>query len=522
MTMQNDAERQMAMFGEIGSARRGVDSTGRPSSNDVPNELRGDKRLRKLREMRMSDAIVGSLVMAIKMIARSVTWTAEPNTDTQENDTQAEDAVRFLDECMHDMSMPWAEFIDDSLDAVWAGFSIPEIVYKQRIGSNPGQADIAGELVELGSSAFDDGRVGWRKIAYRDPVGVTRWDIDNHGGIRGFWHQAEGNEFEVYIPIEKVILFRASRDGNSPYGLSWLMNGFEAWQYKRKHQWLEAVGLERAGLGLPTVSMPAGSDTREGSTDITRARNLVKSVRNDSYAGVVIPPGTGPQEYQQWKFELKASGGNAAQYADPIIKRYINEIMTSTLSQFLVQGMNSRGSYAMSKDHRDLWQLAMSGLLQTWEELINRFLVRPLFELNESSFPDRTKWPRIVVGEIGDVEIQPLMQFIHTMYGDGILDVSDEDRNRIRDIIGWPEETQEQIDARNAAEEEQQQQQIAQQAEALHQQMMAGQQQQPDDADEYGAMQASELSGIEAIIGKPISQWDADDHWEAWATTSDD
>lgn len=521
MTTDQKQERQISMFGEVGSARSGVDRFGHSNRDGVPAELRGDKAIRVFREMRRSDPVVGALIMAIKMIVRTVPWNAERGVGADEGDTEAEDARLFLEQCMSDMSHPWAEFIDDSLDAVWAGFTAPEVVYKQRLGPTPEGSDAA-------TSDHDDGLVGWRKIAYRDPTGVVRWQIDEHGGIGGYFHRVEGQD-EVFIPIDKVILFRASREGNDPNGYSWLTNAHEPWQYKRKHQWLEAIGAERAGLGLPVVQMPLGASTAEGSTDITRARALVRGIRNDSYAGVVIPPPMGKEEYQRWVLRLETAGQSVAgTNSDVIIKRYVSEIMTSVLAQFLVQGMSPNGSYSMSKDHRDLWQMAVSGLVQTWAELMNRFMVKPLFRFNQSAFPDSKKWPRLVPGDIAQYDLTKVVDYVTKLFTAGLIDVSDDDRNRLRDMVGWPNETQEQIKEREEAEAE-----AEAQAEEMRQQLMnpapdPNAQQNPNDKPDPNANKADpkavkpapvkaseDWSELEHSIGKPVAEWTPDDAWAA-------
>lgn len=525
MTNQSDAARQMAMFGEeIGSSRQGTDRYGYSVHDSDTKELRGERRIRVLREMRRSDPIVGALIMAIKMIARTVPWVPSDPPDAEEGDTQVAEAKDFLESCMSDMSHPWSEFIDDALDAVWAGFAVPEIVMKQRLGPNPGTYTMThqdGTTMEqnLPTSDYDDGLIGWRKLAYRDPVGVVRWDIDNHGGISGFWHRVKSQP-EVYIPIEKCILFRASRDGNDPQGYSWLTNAHEPWQYKRKHQWLEAVGMERAGLGLPTVRMPLGSNTTEGSTDIVRARALVRGIRNDSFAGVVLPPPLGKEDHQKWDLELKTAG-NTAGVGDTIIRRLMSEIMTSVLAQFLVQGMQTNGAYAMSKDHRDLWQMAVSGLVQTYQEIMNRFLVKPLFRMNQSKFPDHTKWPVIAAGDVAQYDITKVMSYVHSMYTDGILDVNDDDRNRIRDMVGWPNETQAQISKREEAE------QLSQEQADMMQANFDNAAQPPADVTGNVATNAAqppnpaiagredEWTEVENFIGKPLIEWTQDDFWNA-------
>lgn len=503
-----------ALFRELGSSRWGISQWGEAARAGEPPELQGDKAVKAFREMRLNDPIVGAVVMATKMIIRGVEWKAELAEDAEGDDAQAEKGRAFLHSAMNDMSQPWEEVVDDSLEAVYHGFEPMEVVYKQRLGPNP-PPGAPGE--DPAGSEHDDGLIGWRKVAHRDPLGLVRWDIDEHGGIRGFWHRAEGQtQDEVYIPISKTILFRASRLGNDPQGLSWLRTGHRAYRFKRNLEWIEAVTFERGGAGYPVVEMPRGANTASGSTDHTRAQALVENVRMDAYMGVVLPPPLGSDENARWRFHFEDTGGGSLAAAiDSSIRRYASEIAASVLAYFIILTMNNRGAYALSRDQRDLWHLAMSGLVDTWAQLINRFLVRPLFELNQSAFPDRERWPRIVPGDISQHDIEKVQGFITAMTGVNILDVSDDDRNRVRAMIGWPPETREQVEAREEREAEMEQ--MRAQAAASP---SGGDEREPG-AEEVRRppppppTRAAEWSAAERAVGKPVHEWGTEDAWLA-------
>lgn len=504
---------------EIGSSRWGVAPGGYAWREDELPELQGQRGLKIFRSMRFNNPIVAAVVMATKMIIRGVEWSAERADGVDDADAEAEEARLHLEQCMADMDQPWEEFVDDSLEAVIYGFAIPEIVYKQRLGPQPEQTR---DVFVLPHSEFDDGRIGWKDIAYRDPVGVMRWDVDEHGRVWGFWHKA--NQMlaeEVYIPIAKCVHFRASRLGNDPQGLSWLRAAYRPDRHKRNMEWLEGVAAERGFAGLPVIQMPAGSNTNSNSTDYSRAQQLVENVRADAYAGVILPPPLGDKEHQKWHFTLEGAGQMSDQL-DTAIRRYAGEIAASVLAYFIILTMNNRGAYALSKDQRDLWHLAMSGLVDTWGQIINKKLVRPLFELNRDVFPDRTKWPKIVPGDVAQHDIDKLQTYLTGLIGAGALEVNDEDRNRLRALIGWPNETKEQVEARaerEAAMAEIQQaafqteQEVARSGLQQNDQQTSSNEKEAAPRGQQPPRQASELSIAESIVGKPVNEWLPEDAW---------
>lgn len=507
------AEARVGMFGEIGSSRWGVGYDGTSTREGELPELQGDKAVRAFREMRLNDPIVGAVVMATKMIIRGVEWKSELPEGAEEDDAEALACQEFLQGAMLDMEDGWEEMIEDSLEACVYGFQPLEVVLKQRLGP---QSEGGG----LPHSEYDDGLIGWHKIAYRDCAGIQRWNVDNHGSILGYWHKAEGmDQEEVYIPMSKSILFRASRIGNDPQGLSWLRSAYRSYKHKRNMEWLEGVAADRGFAGFPVVEMPMGANNTSGSADLTAAQNMVRGIRQDSYMGAILPPPLGKDEHQKWKLRLEGGAHSVSDTIDNSIRRYASEISASVLAYFIILTMNSKGAYALSRDQRDLWHLAMSGLLDAWQQLINRKLVRKLFELNVSAFPDRTKWARIVPSDVAQHDIEKVVSFLTQLNAAGLLDANDDDRNRIRAQIGWPAETKEQVEKRHEQEAQ------MEEMNALAREAMIN----PPEAQETTSngnspppprpTQASELSPVEQLLGRPLAEWGPEDYWTAamWA-----
>ena len=79
----------------------------------------------------------------------------------------------------------------------------------------------------------------------------------------------------------------------------------------------KAIGIERNIAGMPVLHLPEGADTTESeddTTDIGRARRIVRNVRADELNGLVLPFG--------WEFSLVASSGGAgAADTDMVISR---------------------------------------------------------------------------------------------------------------------------------------------------------------------------------------------------------
>ena len=128
---------------------------GVPQDEFLP-ELRGMRGIRKYREMRDNDDVVGAAMTAMEMMLRSVEWTSEPASDDPDHVEKAE----FLDSVMGDMSHTFEDHISEAISFLTYGWSYFEIVYKTRNG--PDQNDPTKR------SQYTDGFIGIRKLAPRN------------------------------------------------------------------------------------------------------------------------------------------------------------------------------------------------------------------------------------------------------------------------------------------------------------------------------------------------------------------
>ncbi len=131
--------------------------------------------------------------------------------DTDPDRARAEELAIFVETCMHDMgTQSWADLISQIITMVGFGFAYHETVYKKRAGANPDDPDRG--------SKFDDGRIGWAKIAPRAQETRHRWEFDENGRVLGMWQMAPPNFRIVYLPLEKSLLFRTSSHKDNPEG----------------------------------------------------------------------------------------------------------------------------------------------------------------------------------------------------------------------------------------------------------------------------------------------------------------
>lgn len=366
-------------------------------------ELRGRRGIQTYTEMRHNDPTVGSILFAIESIIKQADWYIEAASDSPLD----MEAKVFVESAMHDMSHTWEDFISEVLTFLPYGYSYFETVYKLRAGKQKAKSF---------QSKYSDGRVGWRKFGFRSQDSLDRWEIDDNGGIRGFW-QIDPNKASkpVLIPMRKSLLFRTTTEKDNPEGRSILRNAFRPWFFKKNIEVIEAIGIERDLAGLPTLTPPEDFDLLDPNhaSVVEYAKEILTGVRRDEFEGILNIPG--------WEFELLASSGKRQFDTTEIINRYDKRIAMTVLSQFVMLGMERVGSFALSKDLSDMFKMAVEGLVARIEAVFTRYAIRALLDLNPH-FAALEEYPKLKATRINVPALDDLGRYVFAMSRQDLLD----------------------------------------------------------------------------------------------------
>jgi hypothetical protein len=385
--------------------------------------LRGRLGRRVYEEMRSNDDAVSALLYSIDMLLRQVEWYVQPASDDNVDVERAD----FVSSCIDDMSHSWGAHISESLTMLPFGFAPHEIVWKQRKGI---VRDSPGE-----SSRYVDGRWGIRKLPLIGQSSLDRWEFDSDGGLAGLWQA--GNTF---VPIQKMLLYRPYVEKNNPEGRSILRGAWQAWYFKKKIMQLEAIGLERDLVGYPVGYLDASimRSTDPTHEEIVRdIESIIYNIRRDELEGALFPLAYDEDGNPLFKFELLASGGQRQFDLNATIQRYDRAIVRTGLADFLMLGGGeSAGSYALSKDKTELFELALTTHADSIADVLNRHLVPRLMEANGWM----GDYPEIRHGPVERMDYQALAAFLKDLSVSG-ADVFPDDglENFLRRSASLPE-----------------------------------------------------------------------------------
>ena len=411
-------------FGELGNT--GLQTWGGIVEEEFLQKLRGPNRYRVYREMSENDDVIGSMLFALEMRLRQVTFSVE-----HEDGTDSE-VSEFVGSCLDDMSHSFDDFISEWMAAPVYGVGPFEIVWKRREGD---QRDPRKR------SKFNDGRIGVRKLAIRSPETIDRWLFDDEGGIQGFSQNAPPNYRPVDLPIDKLLLFRVrSRKGN-PEGASLLRNCFVNYTRKKHIAEFEAIGIERDLAGIPVAYIPP-EWLLEGSaytSQLAEIKNLVRNLRRGEQAGIVLPNVLDAKGNRLMSLELLGQGGGGRQSTmdtTQVIHRLDNGMLGTIMADVIRMGQDKVGSYGLSVTKAALFAAGLSALLDSITQTLNQHLVPRLLRLNGLPLENL---PQVVHGEVESVPLADLSDFVSKMAGAGMPLFPDEAlENELRRSVNMP------------------------------------------------------------------------------------
>lgn len=400
-------------------------------------ELRGRRGIRTYTEMKENSAIVAAMLFAVDSLLRSVDWRVEPASEDG-SDLAAAD---FLEECRTDMSHTWEDFISEVLSMLPFGWSYFEEVYKIRLGpdrKNPRHR-----------SAFSDRKIGWRKFGIRSQDSLARWVFDENGGLRGMWQRppgsfSMGDATEVFIPIEKALLFRTTSSKNNPEGRSILRSAYRSYYFQKRIEEIEAIGLERDLAGMPIAHVPieilADGRTEAETSTYNTIKDVVQKVKRDQQEGIIFPLVYDDNGNPLYKFELLSTGGRRAFNTGEIIQRYTQQIAMTILADFILLGHENVGSFALSSDKTELFAVALGSWLDMMENTLNRVAVPRLFELNPDLISDPAQLPKLRHGDLEKPDLSELSTYVQQLANAGMPIFPDlNTENKLREVGDLPE-----------------------------------------------------------------------------------
>lgn len=381
-------------------------------------QLRNDRGMRKYREMRDNDPVIGSILTAMDMSLRSVDWRIEPSGTTAAH-AEAAEFVRGM--LFEDMESSFSEFISDALSFLPFGFSLFEIVLKRRKGRNRRRDEMR--------SKFDDGMYGIASLASRAQWTIDRFEVTPTGRILGAYQRSYRMDlshvgYEIFLPKHKLLHFRTSTVNDMPSGRSVLRNAFVPYHYVTNIQRIEAIAIEREMNGLPVGRLPAEYLDSNASASqkafLDEFKRILRDVKRNEQGYIVLPSDNYVNENgtisnsPMVSVELIASKGTRDIDTSKVVQRHYHNIARTVLADFVMLGQSERGSFALSQNKTDLFMQSLEGYAQVIKDGINRQLMPLIWSVNGL---DPDLMPLLGSGNIAPEDLKVLGDYVDKVFG---------------------------------------------------------------------------------------------------------
>jgi len=381
---------RLQLDSEVGST--GLNHTAGYIRDDFLLAWNGSAGMKTRQEMACNDPAVGAMLFTVDKLIRQI----EPQTEVADH-PKGEEAAELFDSCREGMEHTWSDFISEVLSMLPYGFAPFEPVYTKR----------------------EDGRIGWKKLPLRAQTTVDRWDLAENGDMLGMTQMAPPSYRSVYIPADRLVLFRTSSAKNNPEGVSILRNAYRPWYFKKKIEEYEAIGIERHMAGFPVIYHPPewSSDAATDSEQVAYQglMEAMRRIRVDEQAGLALPAIYDDQGNLLMKFELVSSSGSVANSdTGAVIARKNMEILMTCLADFVLLGHEKSGSWALAESKTSIFATAVGAWLQTIASTINRVLIARLMAYN--AIPPEA-WPKLRFGDIETPDLQNVADYVAKLTG---------------------------------------------------------------------------------------------------------
>lgn len=376
-------------------------------------DLRHHQGKRVFREMADNDPVIGGFLFAIDMLIRNVEWSVQPKSDEPDDILAAE----FVEEARTGMIDSFEELISEILSMLIFGFSLHEPVYTRR----------------------EDGKIVWLKMPIRAQETIMDWKFNEHGTAVEAKQQTINSSMPVWMPMERLLLFRPKAHKNNPEGRSILRNAYRPWFFKKRIEEIEGIGIERDLAGLPVIYAPSkimkSTATPADAAIFSELQNIVRNIRRDEQEGIIMPGDKDDKGNRSYELELLSTGGTRQFDTNQIVGRYDKRIAMTVLADFLMLGQDKVGSFALSSDKTKLFATALGAWLKTIKAVFNTQAIPQLLRLN--GMPGEAE---LTSGDIESPDIEKLGKYLTALTGAGVNLAGDEEaENFLRGAGGIPQ-----------------------------------------------------------------------------------
>lgn len=392
--------------------------------------------IKTVNEMRNNPTVGAAMNVYRGMLTRPE-WFVQPQVNATE--VQKERA-KFVETVMHDMSDSWETFIHSVVPYLEYGYMIHNIVPYRRLRRN--------------GSKHNDGLVGIRKLAIRNPETIAKWVFTEDGSElvkveQSIAHLQDAYKFQsqlndnglVDIPRDKFLLFTASATAGNPQGNSIYKNIYLAFKQLTLLQDQQLLSIAKDVQGIMCIEVPAEYLAGENSPDKGAAAEAFKKIIDGYNAGtnrgLLVPQKIDSEsKLPLFKYSLMESKGGSKNNVESIITGLQNDIAQALSVDVLRLGADGTGSFSLASQKSSILALAIDSRLKEIRGVLNQHLMRFIHESNGWSTEDM---PTFEYKDVEDIDLADFSAAVQRIFATSAVEMDRPIFNRVRRALGVPE-----------------------------------------------------------------------------------
>lgn len=390
---------------------------------ELNREFTGQQLYRTVDRMVRTDPVVRAALLMVVLPITEASWTVEPASGEPEDLEVAEFVRRNL--LGH---LDWPRVVWNLLPVRY-GHAVCETVYE------PVDWDLTytgpdGDEVQSGRRVF------WALAALQPRLGRTiwRWTVDAVGRLESVTQQRldpQGSTYsEVVIPADQLVVTTNEREGDDYLGVSVCRAMYRAWYTKERLEVIDAMKIERAGVGVPVGYVP----DQDWETDSPGMQEVLAGLRSGEESHLVLRAGD-TQDQPGQRVEMLDMKASAQADALPSLQYHVTQILWAVLGAWQNLGHGEVGARATATVQDDPFYLALRAVAGNVAAALNRQLIPRLVGFNYQT----DRYPVLRVEDIQGTDTTGFIQSVSDAIQKGAITHDDQLEAHLRGVLGLPD-----------------------------------------------------------------------------------
>lgn len=407
------------------TANSGIYVTGGQIEQSDYDDLEFKTLMQDYTSMRNDDSIASTSVDILVNPILNANFKIEPGYQEGEKPSElAMEAAEFVQETYNQLQSGLKYYMRHKLLALYYGFSMFEKVWKR---GDVYEGKVVNRLIDLYPIQQDT--IWWWK--YDEKANFT--------GIKQEQRIPEGGFRHIDINVEDLHVYTPFEEYKNVQGRSLLRSSRLVWKIK-KQIWLASGRASSRGAGIPEfIITPSGNATTDTALK-SKLETIAKNVGNSENSYVI-------SQKDLVEFKLHTLQNQEANLQ--LIQQANTEMFYNTMSEFVTSGIGSNGSRAATGEHKSPYFDTMDSIIKTFEDNEDKLIQEIIENSPYIGQLEKEEIPYCKIERPKNTDIIAVGNLISTLTSSGVLSRGPDIEVYVRNILGLPEKTEEEIEGEN-------------------------------------------------------------------------